>query len=109
MFEKCLIAFDQAEESVSAERLHQPLDSAEPEGFTKIRRNLMTGRGPFGFVILKQFFAFGAGEADVRIEEKRREVVFRQARSHPLEIDQVSLAVANDDVLRLKISMNQNP
>ena len=43
------------------------------------------------------------------LEEKRREVVFGQARSHSLEIDQVGLAIANDDVLRLKISMNEEP
>ena len=32
MFEECLVAFDEAEESVGAQRLHQSLDSATPKG-----------------------------------------------------------------------------
>src|SRR5213075_335488 len=108
MIEKCLVSFHQSEKSVGAERLHESLNTAEPENFSEIRRNTIRCGGAFRFVMNEQLFAFGPRDRDVGIEEKRRQIVFGKARPHALEIDQVRLAVADDNILRLKIAMNQD-
>ena len=45
----------------------------------------------------------------VRIEKQGGQIILRQAGAQSLEIDQVSVFVPDDDVLRLKIAMNQHP
>src|SRR5688500_12597219 len=68
----------------------------------------MAGSGAQRLIIRQCFLAFRAGEADVGIEEQGGKVVFGQAGAHPLEIDQVGLAIANDDVLRLEIAVDKD-
>src|SRR5436190_4228619 len=108
MFEECPVAFDEPEESIGAQRLHQPLNSAEAKDRAKIRRDRITGACALRFIIRQKLLAFRARECDVGIEEERGEIVLGEAGTHSLEIDEVRLAVANDDVLRLKVAVNEN-
>src|SRR2546423_3163636 len=108
MREKRLVAFYESKETVSAEGLHQPLNSAKPEDSAKIGRDRLASRGSLRFIVGQQFFALGARESHVGIEEERRQVVLSQSGPHSLEIDEVGLAVADNDVLGLKIAMNQD-
>src|SRR5256885_3570297 len=109
MIEERFVAFDEPEESVGSQRLHEPLDSAATKDRARIGRDGLAGRGALGFVIGEELVAFGARESDVRIKKQGGEIVLSQAGPHSLEIDQMRLAVANNDVLRLKIAMDQNP
>src|SRR5688572_11134837 len=68
----------------------------------------MTGRGAVRLIIRQRFLAFRAREADVGIEKQGSEIVFSEPRAHSLEIDQVGLAVADDDVLRLEIAVDED-
>src|SRR5205085_6319664 len=68
----------------------------------------MAGRGALCLVIGQQLLTFLAREADIRIEKQRGQIVLRQTWAHSLEVDQVRLRVANDDVLRLEITMDHD-
>jgi hypothetical protein len=59
--------------------------------------------------MFQQFGAFNLTELDVGIVKQRSQVVVREAGAHSLEIDQVSLAIAQQNILRLEITMYQNP
>src|ERR1043166_6669299 len=108
MTQKTLVAPHQSEETVCAERLHQALYGAKEQ----LRGELTIDRNPVTHlelaIILNQLSALVFAQIDIGIIEQRRQIVFGQAGTHSLEIDQVSLAVANDDVLRLKIAMDQH-
>src|SRR6476469_9179726 len=108
MVEECLVSFHQSKKSVGAERLHEALNAAEPEDFSKIRRDRIARGGALRFVMNQQFFALRARERDVGIEKERRQIVFGKAGPHSLEIDQVGLAVTDDQVLRLEIAMDKD-
>src|SRR5438105_2024258 len=58
--------------------------------------------------MLEQLVALGCAKIDIRIEEQRGEIVMRKSRTHSLKIDQVSLTVPDQNVLRLKIAMDQD-
>ena len=96
--------FRQAKKTVGAQCLHQSLHRAELENFAERARPLPTAL----IVMRQQFLALGRAEARVGIEQKRREIILRQPRAHPLEVDEISLAIAHDDVLRLEIAMDQH-
>src|SRR4051812_9682323 len=109
MIEERLVTFDQAEKNIGAERLHETLNAAEAGNHSEIVVDGMACGAPFLLVITEELFAFSARKHDVGIEEQRREIVFGEAGTHALEIDQVGLAIADDDVLGLKISVDQDP
>src|SRR4029079_89037 len=104
MVEKSALSLDQSEISVGAERLHQALHRAESEFFGKSRISYSCGLA----VKLKQLDALAFAQLDIGIVQKRSKIVFRQTRAHPLEINQIRLTIAQNDVLRLKIAMHQD-
>src|SRR5205814_7532380 len=108
VLEERLIAFDQRGKTVEAERLHQALNAAQTKDFAEVWRHGMAGGRTLSFVIRQQLLTFRAREADVWIEKQRGQIVLRQAWPHSLEVDQVRLRVANDDVLRLEITMDHD-
>src|SRR5437870_8186163 len=101
MLQEMVVAFDEAEKTVGAEGLHQALHRAEAERFAEVIADAPAA------VVSEQFFALGLAKIDIWIVQQRSEIILRQTGSHSLEIDQVRLAVAHNDVLRLEIAMDQ--
>ena len=54
------------------------------------------------------FPRFDVDKIDIGIVKQRRQIVFRQTGAHSLEINQICLAIPDDDVLRLKIPMHEH-
>ena len=108
MFEKLLVTFDQAEKSISAESLHQPLHRAKSKGEVEFTVYVDPISNLLLAIISDQFVALFARKIDIWIIEQRCEIVLRKTGPHSLKIDQIGLAVAQEDVLRLKIAMHQN-
>src|SRR6266481_3810976 len=102
-----LMPFHEAEETVCAECLHEALHCAEPQFQVEL------GVDPDSVfelraIVRSQLGAFCFRKIDIWIVEQGGKIVFGKAGSHSLEIDQVSLAVSDDDILRLKIAVHQN-
>src|SRR5580692_648268 len=60
-------------------------------------------------IVSQQVSAFLGRKFYVRIEKQGGQIILWQAGAQSLEIDQVSLFVPDDDILRLKIAVDQNP
>src|ERR1043165_3693637 len=100
MLEERLVVFDQSKKSVCAQSLHQSLHRAEPQCLEEIMIRFAAA------IVLQQFVPLALGKVDIGIVEERSEIVLGESRSHSLEINQISLTIAHDDVLRLKITMD---
>src|SRR5262249_41736888 len=98
---------DQAEKSVSTQRLHQALHGAEAQFEIEIavHRKPVIELAPA--IVCGQLCAFAFRKMDIGIIQQRPEVVFGKTGAHSLKIDQVRLAVSDDDVLRFKIAVQQ--
>src|SRR5438132_13440807 len=108
MFQEMFVAFDEAEEAVGAEGLHQTLHGAETQLEIEIAVDCDAVFDLTAAIVCRQLCAFAFGKIDIRIIKQRREIVFGKAGSHSLKIDQVRLTVSDDDVLRLKVAVHQN-
>src|SRR4029453_3930590 len=101
-----LVAFYEAEKTVGPERLHQALHRAQAQPGIEVAVN----RNPLFDLLLAiggdQLCALRFHKIPIWMVEQIREVIFSQAWSHPLKIDQMSPPVSHDDVLRLKIAMH---
>src|SRR5213075_2502325 len=102
------VSLDQAEKSVSTQRLHQALHGAEPQLEIEIAIDRDTVFELTAAIVCRQLCAFAFRKIDIGIIKQRREIVFGKTGSHSLEIDQVRLTMSDDDVLRLKIAVYQN-
>ena len=108
VLEEMFVPFDEAEEAVGAECLHEALHSAQAKFEVELA---VYHNSVFELpvaIVRRQLSAFGFGKIDIWIVEQRGEILFGQAGPHPLEIDQVRLAVTDDNVLRLKIAVHKN-
>src|SRR4029077_1768121 len=106
IFKKMLVPFHESEKTVSTKRLHQALHRTQSQDVIELAANNPAIFGLSFPVVTNQFSSLGAGKIHIWIKKQRRQIVFRQARAHALKIDQVSQAVAHDDVLRLKIAVH---
>ena len=59
-------------------------------------------------IVRDQLRALRFRQIDIRIVKQRSEIIFRQTGPHSLKIDQISQAIAHNNVLRLKIAMHQD-
>src|SRR6202043_119887 len=105
MLQEMIVAFDQAEESVGAECLHQSLHGAEAQGEIELTVDGCAVSNLLIAIVIDQFHALSVRKIDIWIVEERGEIVGVKTRTHSLKIDQVSLAVADDKILRLKVTM----
>jgi putative membrane-bound dehydrogenase-like protein len=96
-----------AEFAISAEGLHEPLHRAKVVDGHEMRFVVRAGTVEAAEVVVQKFRPLIGSERDVRVEQKRGEVVLSQARTQPLKVDEADFAVANDDVLALKIAVNE--
>src|SRR5438477_9417106 len=108
MFEKLLVTFDQAEKSVGAESLHQSLHRAKAKGEVEFTVNVDPVSNLLLAIIRNQFVPLFARKIHIGIIKQRSEIVLGKTGPHSLKIDQIGLAIAQEDVLRLKIAMHQN-
>lgn len=92
-----------AEVSVGAEGLHEALGGAEEEGFAEFREGEAAEVG----VVLEEFFALGAGEADVGVVEEGSEVVFGEAEAEALVVDEPGAVFVDENVLALEVAVNE--
>ena len=50
---------------------------------------------------------FPSGELHIRVAEQGGEIVLQQSRPHSLKINETGTAIADHDVLRLKVTMDE--
>src|SRR5262252_8733127 len=103
-----LVALNQPKEAVSPQRLHEALHRTKPQLEIEVAVDRDSVFTLASAIICDQLGALRFCKFDIRIVEQGPEIVFRQSRSHTLKIDQISLPVLDDDVLRLKIAVHQN-
>src|SRR4051794_765670 len=108
IIEKSLVALNKAEEAVGSEGLHQALHRTQLEEAIERRIGNEIIFTLSRAIIFGQFASLVRSQLDVRIVQERRQIILRQPRPHPLEVDQMGLAISNNDVLRLKIPMHQD-
>src|ERR1044071_4723406 len=103
------VAFHETEKAISAKRLHEALHRTKPQVQIEVVVNSEPVFQLPSAIVCEQLGSLCFGKIDIRIVKQRSQIVFRQAGSHSLEIDEVGVPVLDDDVLGLKIAMHQNP
>ena len=96
-----------SDHSIGAERLHQALNAAVEIHPLKFRK--LPAMVDLLKIVSQEVSAFLRRKFHVRIEKQGGQIILWQAGAQSLEIDQVSLFVPDDDILRLKIAVDQNP
>src|SRR5712692_8260829 len=99
MFEKLLVTFDQAEKAIGAQSLHQALHRAKSKGEVEFTVNVDPISNLLLAIIIHQFLALFSSKIYIWIIDQRGKIVLRKTGPHPLEIDQIGLAIAQEDVL----------
>src|SRR5438552_7378837 len=102
------VAFDEAEKTISPQRLHQALHRAKAQLEIEIAVNCDSVFELSAAIICDQLRAFSFCKIDIRIVNQRCEIIVREAGPHSLEIDQIGVPVWDHDILRLKITVYQN-
>jgi hypothetical protein len=92
----------------SPQRLHEALHCAKAQLQIEVAVNRDSIFELPAAIICYQLCAFRFCKIDIRIVEQRREIVMGKTGSHSLKINQMSLPVLDDNVLRLKITVHQN-
>src|SRR3981081_1133757 len=103
MLQEMIVAFDQAEESVGAECLHQSLHGAEAQGEIELTVDSGAVSNLLITIVSDQFHALSVRKIDIWIVEERGEIVRGKTRTHSLKIDQVSRAVSDETIPRFPI------
>src|SRR5215472_6212164 len=96
------VLFNKTEKSVGAQCLHETLHRAKSE------RLLETSVRLFAAIVFEQLLPLGIRQIYIWIVEQRGQIILRQPGTHSLKINQVRLAVPDQNVLRLKIAMDEN-
>src|SRR4029077_6717460 len=92
----------EVEETVCAQCLHEALHCAEPQFEVELAVDRDSVFELTRAIVCSQLDAFCVRKIDIGIVEQGGKIVFGKTGSHSLEIDQVSLAISDDDILRLK-------
>jgi hypothetical protein len=99
-------AFFVAQKTVGAESLHEPLGGAAEVVLVEFSADVAAGFADALAVELQEAFLFGIREIYVGVQHEGGEVVLGEAEAHALKVDETWLAVANNHVLGLKITMD---
>jgi hypothetical protein len=89
--------------------LHEALCGTLPEDTVKILPDFSAILPEDRLVILKQVGAFFRPDLDVGVAEKGGEIVLGEPWSHSLEVDENGVTIADEDVLRLKVTVDKLP
>ena len=92
-----------AQIGIRAQCLHQPLRGAEVKHLTHVAESQTAMIG----IIAQQVGALRPRKVHIGIVEQRGEIVFREAKTQTLVIDQPSVLSTNEHVLALEIPMHQ--
>ena len=109
MIEKIGSFLHQAEEAVGAQRLHEALHRAKIIYSREIGGHHFASRAPFREIVFEQFVAFRRCEVDIRIVQQRGQIVLHEAGAQSLEIDEAGAPIIDHDILRLKVTMHEDP
>ena len=94
--------------AVCAERLHEALKGAKVKNFVEAGGDFHAGAACNQFVKLKEQATLSTGQLDIGVVQKRGDVIMRQAWPHALKIYQPCGVVVDENVLRLKVTVNKH-